>query len=83
MALNIRNQETERLVAELVKLTGETKTEAVRKAINTRLIQARRQKSRRCLADELDRIAKHCATLPVLNNHFSVDTLYDENGLPK
>lgn len=83
MALNIRNQETEQLVAELVKLTGETKTEAVRKAINTRLIHARRQKSRRCLADELDRIATHCAALPVLNSHFSADALYDENGLPK
>jgi len=83
MALNIRNQETEQLVTELVKLTGETKTEAVRKAINTRLIQARRQKFSRCLADELDQIAKHCAALPVLNRHFSVDTLYDENGLPK
>ena len=32
MALNIRNRETEALAAELASLTGETKTEAIRRA---------------------------------------------------
>ena len=36
MALNIKNPEVERLVDEVAKVTGETKTEAVRKALEER-----------------------------------------------
>ena len=36
MALNIKNQEVERLAAEVARLTGESKTEAVRKALEER-----------------------------------------------
>ncbi len=36
MALNIKNQDVERLLNELVQLTGESKTEAVRKALTER-----------------------------------------------
>ena len=50
MALNIRNAETERLADALAKLTGETKTEAVTKAIRLRLEKLQREKSRRPLS---------------------------------
>jgi antitoxin VapB len=33
MALNLKNLEVERLAAEVAELTGETKTEAIRKAL--------------------------------------------------
>ena len=36
MALNIKNREVERLASELAELTGESKTEAVRKALEQR-----------------------------------------------
>ncbi len=36
MALNIKNREVERLAQELAKMTGETKTEAIRKALKER-----------------------------------------------
>ncbi len=36
MALNIKNQAVEKLLDELVQLTGESKTEAVRKALEER-----------------------------------------------
>ncbi len=36
MALNIKNQDVERLLDEVVQLTGESKTEAVRKALEER-----------------------------------------------
>lgn len=36
MPLNIKNPEVERLIAEISQLTGETKTEAVRKALEER-----------------------------------------------
>lgn len=36
MALNIKNQEVERLASEVSEITGETKTEAIRKALQER-----------------------------------------------
>lgn len=83
MALNIRNAETEQLAEALAKLAGETKTEAVTKALRDRLARMRRERSRRPLAEELDRIATHCASLPVLDKRKAEDILgYDDNGLP-
>lgn len=43
MALNIKNLEVERLAAELARLTGETKTEAIRKALEERAERVRLQ----------------------------------------
>jgi antitoxin VapB len=36
MALNIKNQRVERLAAEVARITGETKTEAIRRALEDR-----------------------------------------------
>ena len=83
MALNIRHTETEKLAEEVAKLTGETKTEAVRRALLDRLARLRRDRHERKLADELDRIAKRCARLPVQDRRTADEILgYDENGLP-
>ncbi len=83
MALNIRNAETERLAAEVSRLTGETKTEAVSRALKDRLDRLRREKSRRRLANELDAIAHHCAQLPLRDSRAPDEILgYDERGLP-
>lgn len=84
MALNIRNAEAERLAADLARQTGETKTEAVTKALRERLARVRRNRSGRRLADALDAIAKHCASLPVLDPRRPDDILgYDDRGLPR
>jgi antitoxin VapB len=81
MALNIRNQEAEELAAELAKATGETKTEAVTKALRDRVIRVRSEHAERRLADELEEIAEHCATLPVLDGRVAEQILaYDEHG---
>jgi antitoxin VapB len=83
MALNIRNSEAEKLAEALAKLTGETKTEAVTKALRDRLARVRRERSRRRLADELDAIAQHCAALPVLDRRTADEIIgYDERGVP-
>ena len=83
MALNIRNPETERLAEALAKLTGETKTHAVTQALRERLDRVTRRRRRRSLAAELDEIAAHCASLPVLDNAQADDILgYDELGIP-
>ena len=84
MALNIRNRETERLAEDLARYTGETKTEAVTKALRDRLARVRRERSGRRLADELEAIASECAGLPVLDPR-PVDEIlgYDAHGLPR
>jgi antitoxin VapB len=83
MALNIRNPEVERLAAELAKWTGESKTEAVAKALRDRLERVKRERSKRSSAEELEEIAKRCASLPVLDNRSAEEILeYDEFGLP-
>ena len=84
MALNIRNREAEQLAEALAKLTGETKMEAVTKALRGRLARLRRERSQRRLADELDEIALHCASLPVLDSKSPEEIIgYDKNGLPR
>jgi antitoxin VapB len=84
MPLNIRNPETERLAEEVARLAGETKTEAVTRALRDRLARLRRERTRRPLADELDAIARHCARLPVLDERPPEEILgYDERGLPR
>lgn len=83
MALNIRNAEAERLAAELARQTGETKTEAVTKALRDRLTRVQRERAGHSLADRLDEIARHCAALPVLDDRSPDEILgYDERGLP-
>jgi antitoxin VapB len=84
MALNIRNPEAERLAEELARLTGKTKTQAVVQALRDRLARLRRERAKRPLADELEEIARHCASLPVLDPRSADEILgYDERGLPR
>ncbi len=84
MALNIRNEEAERLAAMLAKLTGETKTEAVTKALRDRLARVRGERRHRRLADDLDDIGRHCARLPVRDRRAADEILgYDEHGVPR
>jgi antitoxin VapB len=83
MALNIRNPETEKLAETLAKLTGESKTQAVTQALRDRLERVRRRRSGRRLADELDEIAEHCASLTVIDDRQPDEIIgYDTQGLP-
>ena len=83
MALNIRNAEAEQLAEALARLTGETKTRAVTVALRDRLNRLQRDRSGRSLAQELEEIAVHCSSLPVLDSRDSDEILgYDEIGLP-
>lgn len=84
MALNIRSPEVEKLATELARATGESKTEAVAKALRDRLVRVRRERAKRRLADELEAIAEHCASLPVLDRRRAEEILgYDDSGLPR
>lgn len=60
MALNIKNPEVERLAADVAALAGETKTEAIRKALEERksrlslsVVESRREHLWRFLEEEI------------------------------
>jgi antitoxin VapB len=60
MALNIKNAEVERLAAEVARVTGESKTEAIRRALEERrerlkgvTVQARRARVLRFLSSRV------------------------------
>jgi antitoxin VapB len=84
MALNIKNEETQKLAKELAELTGETMTAAITKALRDRLDRLRSDQGN-SLAELLMKIGKDCAAH--LREPFrSVDhgeLLYNEKGLPR
>ena len=83
MPLNIKDADTYALAKRLASLTGESLTHAVKQAVRERL--ARVEKTGRAirLADELDRIALHCAGLPRRDRRSTEQIIgYDERGLP-
>jgi antitoxin VapB len=55
MALNIKNDEVERLVNEVAALTGETKTEAVRRAVEERRARLRTRVAGHARSDRIRR----------------------------
>jgi antitoxin VapB len=76
--------EAERLAEALARLTGESKTEAVIRALRDRLARLRRERSGRRLADELDDIGRRCAVLPVRDSRSADEIVgYDERGAPR
>ena len=85
MSLNIKNEETCRLAAELAELTGETKTGAITAALRERLERERRARDKDALLRDIRAIAERCAGLmgPGPSSVEIDDFLYDERGLPK
>lgn len=84
MGMNIKNDETHRLVQELAKLTGESLTTAITKAVRERLSRIRKAKGK-SLADRLVAIGEDCASHlkePFLSADHG-DLLYDDKGLPR
>jgi antitoxin VapB len=83
MAFSIKSEETDRLARQLSAATGESLTEAVTLALRERLERLSVRRKARPLADELDRIAKRCSALPLLDSRSADQILgYDEHGLP-
>ncbi len=84
MPLNIRNKVAEDLASALAKLTGETKTEAVTRALRERLDRTRRARATRRLVDDMEEIALHCSALPLRDDRPVDDIMgYDHRGLPR
>jgi len=84
MSLNIKNEETHRLVRQLARLTGESMTAAVKQSVRERLDRIRSGRGDG-MAERLLKIGKECAPLwkePYRSIDHG-DLLYDEKGLPK
>lgn len=94
--LNIKDAETTRLARELAKMTGETQTEAVRKALRERIEREKAERASRDArtADEkrrefervwakIKKIQEDVRRHGLAENMLTDDDLYDENGLPK
>ena len=84
MSLTIKSEKTLRLVRELARLTGESMTAEVDKAVEERLERVR-VAGKGGLAERLLKIGRECAPL-MKEPYRSVDhgeLLYDNEGLPK
>lgn len=84
MGMNIKNDETQKLVRELSGITGESLTTAITEAVRERLERVQSQHGDG-LADRLLRIGKDCAahlSEPFRSTEHG-DILYDEKGLPR
>jgi antitoxin VapB len=84
MSLNIKNEETHRLASQLARITGESMSEAVTKAVRERLDRVRVD-SGKSLAERLVQIGRECAAhlREPFRSKAHGDLLYDEKGLPR
>ena len=83
MGLNIKNAETERLIAQLAQLEGRNKTAVVTDAVRDRIARLRQHHDG--LAERLLAIGADCAARvsPEVKALDHGDYLYDEMGLPR
>jgi len=84
MALSIKSREADQLARELAALTGKPITDAVLTALKAQLEhEKRRQLNKEQLVEDVMAIARHCASLPVLDDRSEDEIMgWDENGLP-
>ncbi len=84
MSFNVKKKETHQLARQLAKITGESMTEAVTKAIRERLDRVRGVR-KNDFADRLLQIGKDCAVhlREPFRSAAHGDLLYDDKGLPR
>ncbi len=83
MALSIKDAETDRLARTLAAATGESLTEAIRRALRERLERETRR-SRGRIGAQIRRIQERLARLPVRDERSPEEILgYDDHGLPR
>jgi antitoxin VapB len=84
VALNIKNDEAERLARKVAAATGETLTGAIVGALRERLERLEQAKKVSSLADQLETIARRTAALPLLDPRSLEDIIgYNEDGRPR
>jgi len=84
MALSIKDPETDRLARALAEATGESITEAIRRALEERLGRESERVSYERMRTDVRRVQERIASLPVLDSRSADELLgYDEHGVPK
>ena len=83
MSLNIKSAEADRLVDEVSRLTGESKTQAVIESLKQRLAREHQFRDASRLASDLLSIGEKCAAYEVVEPGSHGELLYDDNGLPR
>ncbi len=68
MPISIKNAETETLLRQLSRLTGESLTDTVHRSLEERYQTILRERGGRTLADELLEIGRRCGELPIVSN---------------
>lgn len=83
MPISIKDPETDRLARALAAATGESLTEAIRRALEDRLERETRR-SRVGIGVEIRRIQERLARLPVLDRRSADEIVgYDDQGVPR
>ena len=83
MPISIKDPETDRLARALAAATGESLTEAIRRALQDRLDRETRR-SRAGIGAEIRRIQERLSRLPVLDPRSAEEIVgYDDHGLPR
>lgn len=81
MAISIKDPETDRLARALAAVTGESLTQAIRRALQDRLDRETRH-SRRGMDAEVRRIQAHVAQLPIRDRRPAEQIVgYDADGV--
>ena len=82
MAISIKDPETDRLARALAAATGESLTEAIRRALQDRL-ERETHRSRRGIDAEVRRIQEHLAQLTIVDPRSADDIAgYNSHGVP-
>ena len=86
MPLNIKNDEAHKYAKELSRITGESITEAVTRVLREALDRTNADEKERTsrVTQELDDIALHCSSLPILDDRSPDEILgYNDIGVPE
>jgi antitoxin VapB len=84
MALSIRNRETEKLAREVARETGVSITEAIKVALEERLLRLSGRRVAGDLAADILRIGGRCAALPDQDTRSPDEILgYGTDGEPR
>jgi antitoxin VapB len=85
--LNIKNEETHRLVRRLAELTGQSQTSAVEDAVRRRLAELESEGSREARSAAIGRIVERAQSIAATDPEWVTtdwdSELYDPSGLPR
>ncbi|RJF78628.1 type II toxin-antitoxin system VapB family antitoxin [Rhodopseudomonas palustris] len=84
MALSIKDPETERLARHLAEATGETITQATKRALEERLRRVGGASRRAGLLEDMASIRQRWSAMPIRDDRTPEEILgYDDQGLPR